>query len=374
METINKLSDLCSGSRKHIYCFGAGKLFDSFMKEFSSVGFENNIKAIVDNKVDSIILSEKMINNISIPIIPLNQMLNDIEDDDCILITTLMYEEVIEQIKRIGMLENTPYFIYPIMKIDYYDSDRLKGEIPLKLSTYKDIQIPKVIHYCWFGRKEKPLRYKKWMESWKYYCPDYEIVEWNENNYDVYKNKYIAQAYEMQKWAFVSDYARVDIISQYGGIYLDTDVELIKNIDELLMNDAFCGFESRQFVAYGLGFGAKKSHPIVSEIKKYYDGIDFILENGTLNQITCPVIQTEVMKRYGLICNGRFQVVDGMAVYPPRILCGMSPHSFRVVRDLSRTYAIHHFEGSWTDRERKNQLIPALKRWSKNTDYIYPDD
>jgi mannosyltransferase OCH1-like enzyme len=284
-----------------------------------------------------------------------------------------MYEEVIEQIKRIGMLENTPYFIYPIMKIDYYDSDRLKGEIPLKLSTYKDIQIPKVIHYCWFGRKEKPLRYKKWMESWKYYCPDYEIVEWNENNYEVYKNKYIAQAYEMQKWAFVADYARVDIISQYGGIYLDTDVELIKNIDELLMNDAFCGFESTQFVNYGLGFGAKKSHPIVDEIKKYYDGIDFIRPNGTLNQITCPMIQTEVMKRYGLICNGRFQIVDGMAVYPSRVLCGMSPHSLRVVRDLSRTYAIHHFEGSWTNRKWKNQLIPALKRWSKNTDYIYPD-
>lgn len=343
------------------------------MKEFFVFSFEHNIKAIVDNKADSYIASEKMINNTSIPIISFNQMLNDIRDDDCILITTSMYEEIIEQIRSVDMLQNTPYYIYSILRVDQYDSDRLKAEIPLKLSIYRDIHIPKVIHYCWFGRKEKPLRYKKWMESWKYYCPDYEIVEWNENNYDVHKNKYVSQAYEMQKWAFVSDYARVDIISQYGGIYLDTDVELIKNIDELLMNDAFCGFENRQFVNYGLGFGAKKSHPIVNEIKEYYDGIDFILGDGTLNQITCPVIQSEVMKRHGLICNGNFQVVDGMVVYPSRVLCGMSPHSFRVERDLSHTYAIHHYEGSWTNRERKNQLISALKKWSKNPDYIYLD-
>ncbi len=357
-----------------MYCFGAGKIFDSFIKEFANLNFENNIKAVVDNNLNRFEYPMKIVNCIHIPIISFGQMLNDIEECDCILITTLMYEEVIEQIQNTDKLQRIPCYIYPIMRIDQYDNNRLKVKVPSKLSMYEKIQIPKVIHYCWFGRKEIPIRYRKWMGTWKHYCPDYDIVEWNEDNYDVHKSRYIHQAYELQKWAFVSDYARVDIINQYGGVYLDTDVELIRNIDEMLKNDAFCGFESNQFVSYGLGFGAKKDNDIVGEIREYYDQMDFVLEDRTLNQINCPVIQTEVMKRHGLVCNGEFQIVDGMAVYPPRILCGMSPYSFRVECNPLHTYAIHHFDASWLDnRQRKLSLISSMKKWSKNVDYVYFD-
>ena len=113
----------------------------------------------------------------------------------------------------------------------------------------------------------------------------------------------------------------------------------------------------------------------MGEIKEYYDNASFVLEDGTLNQITCPIIQTEVMKKYGLICNGEFQVVEGMTVYPSRTLCGMSPHSFRMQRNLDDTYAIHHYSGSWLeDKQEKNKVIFYMKKWSENQGYYYPDD
>ena len=127
--------------------------------------------------------------------------------------------------------------------------------------------IPKKIHYCWFGNNPLPEKDRKCIESWKKYCPNYEIIRHDENNYDISKNKYMKQAYESKKWGFVPDYARLDIIYNEGGIYLDTDVELTKNLDELLKYDAYMGFEDDIHVSPGLGFGAIKHH---EGIKKLY--------------------------------------------------------------------------------------------------------
>lgn len=361
--------------RGNLYCFGAGKAFDSFTQEFAQFKLEDRIKAVVDKNANQIDISAKKVNKIYIPIISLEQMLSEITEADSILITTAAYGEIIEQLEKIEKLNKVTCYSHTFLRMEQYDYDRLQVKLPSHISIYQEEHIPKVIHYCWFGKKPIPSKYRKWMESWKKYCPDYEIIEWNEHNYDVHKSRYISQAYDRGKWAFVSDYARIDIINEYGGVYLDTDVELVKNIDILLQNDAFCGFESFRYVAYGLGFGSKKHNAILSELKAYYDGMDFLSEDGTLNQTTCPVIQTEIMKRHGLICNGEFQIVEGMTVYPSRVLCGMSPHSFRIQRNLEETYAIHHYSGSWLeDIQGKNKVIFYMKKWSENEDYYYPDD
>ena len=119
--------------------------------------------------------------------------------------------------------------------------------------------IPKIIHYCWFGGTEIPEADQKCMASWRKYCPDYTIMRWDESNYDYTKNQYMREAYEAKKWGFVPDFARLDIVYTYGGIYLDTDVEIIRNIDDLLVNSAYMGFESGgAAVNPGLGFGAEK--------------------------------------------------------------------------------------------------------------------
>lgn len=366
------LSELKKELNKNIYCFGAGRAFDTFMREFDNFKLENHIKAIVDNHSDILQMKSKQINGIFIPIVPLNQMLREIKAGDRILITTAAFEEIIDQLKKIEKLNGTVCYIYSIMRVEQYDYNRLAIQVPLSLGTYNELQIPQTIHYCWFGKKEIPYHHRKWMESWKCYCPNYEIVQWNENNYDVHKNKYISQAYKAGKWAFVSDYARIDIINKYGGVYFDTDVELVKNIDDMLMNEGFCGFESCKHVAYGLGFGAKKNNRILGEIKDYYENKEFISKEGMMDQTSSPVIQTEIMKKNGLKCNGEFQIIDGMVVYPSQILCGMSLDSFRVRKKLLNTYAIHHYEGSWIDDARgKKALISRMRKWG-SSDYIYP--
>lgn len=131
--------------------------------------------------------------------------------------------------------------------------------------------IPKKIHYCWFGKNPLPNEVKKCIESWKLFCPDYEIIEWNEENYDVFKIDYMAEAYKAEKYAFVSDYARLDIIYNNGGIYLDTDVELIRPLDDLLHHSCYLGMELPGRVATGLGFGAVKGNNFLYENMKYYE-------------------------------------------------------------------------------------------------------
>ena len=118
--------------------------------------------------------------------------------------------------------------------------------------------IPKKIHYCWFGGNPLPELAIKCLESWKKYCPDYEIIEWNETNFNLDSCEYVREAYQAKKWAFVSDYARLKVVYDNGGIYLDTDVELIKSLDRLLKNKSFFGTETTGVVATGLGFGAEK--------------------------------------------------------------------------------------------------------------------
>lgn len=361
---VMALSKLIIQKSGNIYCFGAGKIFDSFVQEFAEFHLENHIKAVVDNNADKMRILAKTINGIDIPIISLETLTTEIKEQDCILITTAAYKEVIQQLEKIEKLKAIKYYLYFVVQIEQYDYERRHVKMPTRIATYKEIQIPKVIHYCWFGRQKIPNQYRKWMESWKKSCPDYKIVEWNEDNYDVHKSPYIDQAYDRKMWAFVSDYARIDIINEHGGVYLDTDVELIKNIDELLKNDAFCGFESHNYIAFGLGFGANKGNVILQEIKEYYDNVDFIREDGSLNQTNCPVIQTRVMAKHGLKCNGEFQVVDGMTVYPSRVLCGMSPYSFRIEHDLTDTYAIHYFIGSWKEENSwKEKTKSCMEKW-----------
>lgn len=372
--TLHELEEIVRKKENNIFCFGAGRAFDDFFGEFKNWKLIENIKGIADNNYNEKSYCEKIIYNIIIPIISVEQMLQSICAEDMILITTASYHDVVLQLEQIDNLKNIDYCLYFMLKIRQNDQERLQITIPTKLSVYNELRIPKVIHYCWFGKKEIPIQYQKWMETWKRFCPDYKIIEWNEDNYDIEKNRYISEAYENEMWAFVSDYVRIDVVNKYGGVYLDTDIELVKNIDELLMNDAFCGFESSEYVAFGLGFGAIKGNKILAEIKDYYDNTSFILADGTFNIKTCPVIQTEILKRHGLKCDGTFQVVDGITILPSRILCGMSPHSFRVEKNPVYNYAIHHYTASWAEQKLfsyKQTVRFYLEQGKADDDYCH---
>ena len=160
--------------------------------------------------------------------------------------------------------------------------------------------IPKIIHYFWVGKKPIPIQFQKNIETWKSLCPDYQIIEWNENNYDFSKIPYMKEAYDAQKWGFVPDYARLEIIYNWGGVYLDTDVELIKPLDQMLLYKGFAGFETKEYVNFGQGFGAEKGNRLIKDVMMGYENLHFLNEDGSLNMIPSPQINTQRLLEYGL--------------------------------------------------------------------------
>ena len=220
--------------------------------------------------------------------------------------------------------------------------------------------IPKIIHYCWFGGKKHPEYLDKNIESWRKYCPDYEIKLWNEDNYDVTKNKYMYDAYKNGKWGFVPDYARLDIIYEHGGIYLDTDVELINSMDDLLNLDGFIGFERGDKVNLGVGFGARPKLEILKYLRDQYEKLDFVRADGSIDMTPSPDIQTQHLISKGLQPNGQYQIIESMTVLPEKYI---NAKSVRTRRTIPKEYtkAIHHYDGSWVD-ERIKKYVESYER------------
>lgn len=213
--------------------------------------------------------------------------------------------------------------------------------------------IPKIIHYCWFGHSEKNDIIKKCIASWKVQCPDYQIIEWNESNFDIRMNDYVSEAYDAGKWAFVSDFCRLYVVKKMGGIYLDTDVELLKNLDELLQYDCFYIYETALNIATGLGFGSVKNHMIVDEMIKQYDGRHFLV-NGKLDMTPCPAGNTAAFRK----CVPEFRRDNQTTVYRDTILLLSSgDYPERMIHYGTATW-VDHFE----HKEKKFSLLRKLRK------------
>lgn len=212
--------------------------------------------------------------------------------------------------------------------------------------------IPKIIHYCWFGGNPIPEKDKKCIDSWKKFCPDYEIIEWNENNFDVNCCQYVKEAYEAKKWAFVSDYVRLKVIFENGGIYFDTDVELIKNIDNMLNFESFFCFENHNQINTGLGFGAHKKNIIVKKMLDDYNIIHFKLNNESFDLTPCPVRNTNSIKSIGLIFNNSYQIIDNNVFLSTEYMCPIDYFTGKI-NITDNTISIHWYNGSWQTEEQK---------------------
>lgn len=211
--------------------------------------------------------------------------------------------------------------------------------------------IPKIIHYCWFGRNPLPELAQKCIASWKKYLPDYEIKEWNEDNFDVNIIPYTAEAYAMKKYAFVSDYARFWILHKYGGIYFDTDVEVIRPIDDIIARGNFMGFETDPNPAKGDASNASVNPGlgIIEKMMHYYDGQHFVHAAVMKNQITVVHIATKVLRDNGLKNVAGIQEVAGCYIYPAEYFCPINVTTGRIhVEKNTRT--IHHYAGTWVDK------------------------
>lgn len=224
--------------------------------------------------------------------------------------------------------------------------------------------IPKVIHYCWFGYNPLPKDAQRCIKSWKKHCPDYEIIQWNESNFDISACPlYVRQAYEAKKWAFVSDYVRLKLVYDHGGIYMDTDVEVIKSLDELLKHKVYFGFEDDgKHINTGLGFGAEPGNPIIARIMQDYENIPFVLEDGTFDETACPGRNTTALLELGLEQNDTMQVLDGdILILPREYLCpvGFWHHTDSITKN---SISVHWYTATWLPEEYRKERAVKLKK------------
>ena len=204
-------------------------------------------------------------------------------------------------------------------------------------------------------------RARKCIESWKEFCPDYEIKEWTENNYDVHKIRYMDEAYESRKWAFVSDYARLDIVFSYGGIYLDTDVELVRSLDELLEEKLVLAIEKQNCkINTGLGFAAERGNKILQQMMEQYYNITFLLKDGSLNLKACPQYTTEFFAERGYALTDRTQRIGDILILASEYFCPMDYHT-GIIIVTENTMGIHWYEASWFGKGDKKIHLTEQK-------------
>ena len=224
--------------------------------------------------------------------------------------------------------------------------------------------IQKIIHYCWFGHNPLPESAQKCIASWKKFLPDYEIKEWNEDNFDVNIIPYTQQAYEAKKYAFVSDYARFWILYHYGGLYFDTDVEVIKPMDDIIERGAFMGIEligtdGMPQVNPGLGLGTESQNPFYKKVLDYYIGQRFLNGDGSLNQTTVVTRVTGVLTEAGMLASPTMQRVCDIWIYPSDFFNPLESLTGKL-KKTDNTRSIHWYMNSWDDSSSLRQWLSKM--------------
>lgn len=219
--------------------------------------------------------------------------------------------------------------------------------------------IPKIIHYCWFGRKPLPELAIFCINSWKKHLPDYEIILWNEDNFDLDLYKYTRQAYDAKKYAFVTDVCRLYAIKEIGGIYMDTDVEVLKSMDGFLHHSAFSGFETNYTIPTGL-MASEKGSKWATDMLDYYNHNDFIDNNGNLNLTTNVEIISKLMKPKGILLNNKFQEIENYVTFYTNDFFCPKDYISEKINITENTHCIHHFANSWISRTDK--ILKKVKR------------
>lgn len=212
--------------------------------------------------------------------------------------------------------------------------------------------IPKIIHYCWFGRGKMPQLADICINSWKKHLPEYELKLWNEDSFDINSNQFVREAYNEKKYAFITDYVRLYALMNYGGIYMDTDVEVLKSLNKFLIHDAFTGFEDDTNIPTGI-MASKKNSKWIRQLLSYYDNRSFLKDNGQQELITNTRIITDMSKDWGFEANNSYQILmDEVHIYPKDFFCPKSQKTGKIYL-TENSACIHHFSGSWMPANKK---------------------
>ena len=282
-----------------LICFGAGKRLTAFCACYPAYRFQDRIALLLDSN-EALHGTHKTIGQVKIPVHSYRAAWEHPGKEAVVLVTNFwQYDEIVKQLDADAAFDGLECYIEP-----FFEDSYTPQAFPVRRTDTP--LIPHAIHYCWFGGSSLPERLVQCVVSWRALCPGYEIIRWDETNYDVTRIPYMKEAYQAEKWAFVSDYARLDVVYRHGGIYLDTDVEVLKPLDDLCHHEMFVGFESNRQVAFGLGFGAVKGHPVLRQLLERYAQEAF-LETDCTEMVACPVYQTECLQQHGLKADGTFQ-------------------------------------------------------------------
>lgn len=347
VDDFSSLSEVLSILKgRECYCFGAGRQLTEICDDIPE--FVDCISGILDNNPD-LHYTKKNVHGRELPIYPVDYLFSQDRKHIFIVLTSSYREEILDGLRKIPFFDQVEYTDF----LEVFDSTAwgcLKPPADFKKNTEQ--KIPKIVHYCWFSGNRMPERLQSYVDGWKRLLPDYEFIRWDESNYDVTKYRYMYDAYKHKKWSFVTDVARLDVVHENGGLYMDTDVELIRRPDELLFNDAYIGFERLATVNTGSGFGAKKGFHIIRELLEFYENTEFINSDDPGKMILCPVYETNLLRKHGLELNGNFQIVDGITVYPVMYFNAKSLYSNKL-RVTEETISIHHCTWTWAGEKNK---------------------
>lgn len=344
---------------KDIFCWGSGKHFRSVTRSFlRKSGLMDNLKGFVDVPgTGDVPYGEKSYDRVSRDVLAMMD-----KEKTLILIAVTGYEEIMNQIRQNPGLSSFEAVPSIFLESLYEDMLLLSADKPEPHYRRLDKPaIPKIIHGIWFSGDPMPKLYRECLDSWKRYCPDYEIKIWDLEMYGASDCLFFNQAICHKNWSFASDYARADILYKYGGIYMDLDVEVLRPIDDLLYNDVYMGFESLDRIECGSGMGARKGHPFMREICASYEERPYLKPDGTWDNSTCPVRYTKVIEKHGLKKNGGFQFVEDITVYPFEMLTGKS-FDTGICYKTEHSYTLHHHNGSWVPDGAHNAMSKRHER------------
>lgn len=335
--------------RKRIIAFGASDFLRVISLNYKDLRLDRYIICVADNDVDKQ-GGHVMVNGSMKPIISPDGIKEYDEESFAVLITSDVFSyEIYCQLENMLRKRDMDIFILSLMVSAHIDDVTERH----MFAGCDDVdKIPKIIHYFWFSGEEKDELALRCIESWRRACPDYEIKEWNSHNYDVAANPFAHEAYEQRKWAYVSDYARLDIVHRFGGIYLDLDVILYKNLDVLLKNDFFVGFGPIRDIEAAI-FGAKRGSSIVAEMMEIYKGRAFHIDTS----MTLPNLQPILLDRFfedkGFEINGRYQKKNGMTIYPRDLFS--AKNWFTGEQEMTdAALGIHECIGGWAGKGGKS--------------------
>lgn len=355
----SELAEKLRSQKKRIVIYGAGMIGQIVVPYFiHSSGLEEQVECFVDmdaRKEGTSIKIGSYKYEVRHP-----KMLKDAVDNLAILITNSKFYPVVEYLDKMISLDSAEGYIIPMIQLSERENE---NPVVIRKLSPKPL-IPRKIHYCWFGKKELPEYLLHCMDTWKKYCPDYEIIRWNEDNYDLDRIPFAKEAYEKKNYGLATDAARLDILYEHGGIYIDTDVSLRKDLDALLYQPAFTGVEKWGNINTGGMAGAVPNHPMIREMLDYRRRFHFVLEDGSMNMETNGIYETIPFIRHGMKIDGSLQCINGVTVYPSSVF---HPYDYMSGEEKVREWTIseHHFYGGWMDEQNLREREHTQKKYNR---------